>query len=257
MKTSSSRSEQLFADALAQPREERGSYLAAACGADVDLLAHLVALVAAHEGPESLMASSAASPLLRASAAPDEKPADVIGRYKLLQQLGEGGCGVVWMAEQEEPVRRRVALKTPPRVAWVYAIPHPNGSLRSRSSPLATFACAYSFGMPHSPAAISRRFISGVTGTAPSDFRRRRKAGSVAGSSLAAAGGTRTIVCLTRVVFVVRFEMVDGMGECLIEIQIRQPTFFTQAQPDDVRFVSHLQNENLECVSLPADSPAP
>src|SRR3954452_4429827 len=40
-----------------------------------------------------------------------EKPGDMIGRYKLLQQLGEGGCGVVYMAEQEEPVRRRVALK--------------------------------------------------------------------------------------------------------------------------------------------------
>ena len=39
-----------------------------------------------------------------------EKPGDRIGRYKLLQQIGEGGCGVVYMAEQEEPVRRRVAL---------------------------------------------------------------------------------------------------------------------------------------------------
>ena len=40
-----------------------------------------------------------------------EKPGDKIGRYKLLQQIGEGGCGVVYMAEQEEPIRRRVALK--------------------------------------------------------------------------------------------------------------------------------------------------
>jgi serine/threonine protein kinase len=39
------------------------------------------------------------------------QPGDRIGRYKLLQQIGEGGCGVVYMAEQEEPVRRRVALK--------------------------------------------------------------------------------------------------------------------------------------------------
>ena len=38
-------------------------------------------------------------------------PGDRIGRYKLLEQIGEGGFGVVWMAEQEEPVRRRVALK--------------------------------------------------------------------------------------------------------------------------------------------------
>ena len=42
---------------------------------------------------------------------PEEKPGDRIGHYKLLQQLGEGGCGLVYMAEQEEPVRRRVALK--------------------------------------------------------------------------------------------------------------------------------------------------
>src|ERR1017187_130175 len=40
-----------------------------------------------------------------------EQPGDKVGRYKLLQQIGEGGCGVVYMAEQEEPVRRRVALK--------------------------------------------------------------------------------------------------------------------------------------------------
>jgi serine/threonine protein kinase/WD40 repeat protein len=40
-----------------------------------------------------------------------EKPGERIGRYKLLQQIGEGGCGVVYMAEQEQPVRRRVALK--------------------------------------------------------------------------------------------------------------------------------------------------
>src|SRR5215467_292761 len=40
-----------------------------------------------------------------------EKPGDRIGRYRLLQEIGHGGCGVVYMAEQEEPVRRRVALK--------------------------------------------------------------------------------------------------------------------------------------------------
>src|SRR5437016_1316208 len=45
------------------------------------------------------------------SALLSEKPGDRIGRYKLLQQIGEGGCGVVYMAQQEEPVRRRVALK--------------------------------------------------------------------------------------------------------------------------------------------------
>src|ERR1035441_3077328 len=42
---------------------------------------------------------------------PSEKPGDRIGHYKLLQQIGEGGMGTVWMAEQAEPVRRKVALK--------------------------------------------------------------------------------------------------------------------------------------------------
>jgi serine/threonine protein kinase len=40
-----------------------------------------------------------------------EKPGDWIGPYRLLEEIGEGGCGVVFLAEQEEPVRRRVALK--------------------------------------------------------------------------------------------------------------------------------------------------
>jgi hypothetical protein len=40
-----------------------------------------------------------------------EKPGDHIGHYKLLQQIGEGGCGIVYMAKQEMPVRRQVALK--------------------------------------------------------------------------------------------------------------------------------------------------
>ena len=53
----------------------------------------------------------ASSGTIRIPAISSEKPGDKIGRYKLLQQIGEGGCGVVYMAEQEEPVRRRVALK--------------------------------------------------------------------------------------------------------------------------------------------------
>jgi hypothetical protein len=44
-------------------------------------------------------------------ATPSEKAGDHIGRYKLLQKIGEGGCAVVYMAEQEKPVQRRVALK--------------------------------------------------------------------------------------------------------------------------------------------------
>src|SRR5262249_5500559 len=49
--------------------------------------------------------------MVRPSVEPAEKPGDRIGRFKLLEQIGEGGCGVVYVADQEEPVRRRVALK--------------------------------------------------------------------------------------------------------------------------------------------------
>jgi serine/threonine protein kinase len=108
MSTLFSRQESLFADALVLPPAQRGTFLAQACGDDLDLLAHLVALVAAHEGPESLIPPGV---FPRAIEIPEEKPGDWIGRYKLLQKIGEGGCGMVWMAEQEEPVRRRVALK--------------------------------------------------------------------------------------------------------------------------------------------------
>ncbi len=50
-------------------------------------------------------------PTLQVSPPVSERAGDRIGRYKLLQQIGEGGCGVVYMAEQDEPVQRRVALK--------------------------------------------------------------------------------------------------------------------------------------------------
>src|SRR5579863_6599438 len=49
--------------------------------------------------------------ILSATVLSSENPGAKIGRYKLLQQIGEGGFGTVWMAEQEQPVRRRVALK--------------------------------------------------------------------------------------------------------------------------------------------------
>src|SRR5262249_23761925 len=54
---------------------------------------------------------AASAKTLQSSAVPGEKADDRIGPYRLLQQIGEGGCGVVYMAEQAEPVHRRVALK--------------------------------------------------------------------------------------------------------------------------------------------------
>jgi eukaryotic-like serine/threonine-protein kinase len=118
MSTHPSREESLFAEALEHWPADRAAFLARACGSNVALLARIAALIAAHEGEDSLLAST---PLPAAVSRHEEKPGDVIGlsavgsakggRYKLLQKIGEGGCGVVWMAEQQEPVHRRVALK--------------------------------------------------------------------------------------------------------------------------------------------------
>jgi len=107
------REEALFAAALEKPtRAERAAYLEGACGGDFALRARLEALLAAHQAsggvldvpPSALPTTTAYRPLT-------EGPGSVIGPYKLLQQIGEGGMGVVYMAEQQEPVRRKVALK--------------------------------------------------------------------------------------------------------------------------------------------------
>jgi serine/threonine protein kinase len=98
----------IFDAVLQLPEEQRDAYLEQACGADMELLQRVRSLLNANERQTELLApvsTSVVSPAL------SEKAGDTIGRYKLLQQIGEGGCGVVYMAEQEEPVRRRVALK--------------------------------------------------------------------------------------------------------------------------------------------------
>ncbi len=89
--------------------EERSAYLMGACVGDSVLLARVQALLQANEAPEDFLPEQP-----RESAVPSlvtEKPGDRIGTYKLLEQIGEGGCGIVYMAEQVEPIRRRVALK--------------------------------------------------------------------------------------------------------------------------------------------------
>jgi WD40 repeat protein/serine/threonine protein kinase len=105
--------ETIFATALALPPEERARYLDKSCRDDANLRQRVEVLLQAHAGGGFLEepAAPVAAQTLRISPAISERPGDMIGRYKLLQQIGEGGCGVVYMAEQEEPVQRRVALK--------------------------------------------------------------------------------------------------------------------------------------------------
>jgi eukaryotic-like serine/threonine-protein kinase len=106
------REEAVFEAALKLSAGERTAYLDQACAGDADLRRRVEALLGAFERAGGFMKQPAAPErTIRLSPAPTEKPGDRIGRYKLLEQIGEGGCGVVYVAEQEEPVRRRVALK--------------------------------------------------------------------------------------------------------------------------------------------------
>jgi len=113
----------VFNAALQLPAGQRAAYLDGACAGENALRLKIEALLRVHdevgtflENPTQEAGPSAAekpgpSGTIRISAPPIEQIGERIGRYKLLQQIGEGGCGVVYMAEQEEPVRRKVALK--------------------------------------------------------------------------------------------------------------------------------------------------
>ena len=106
------RERDIFIAALAKNAAERDAYLSAACGGDAELRRRVDELLAAHEKEQSFFLDA---PLPGVQFTIDqpakEKLGTQIGPYKLLQQIGEGGMGVVYMAEQTEPIARRVALK--------------------------------------------------------------------------------------------------------------------------------------------------
>src|SRR6266851_4934914 len=92
--------------------EERFAYLRAACGEDEDLRLRVQRLLNAQPQLGSFLQRPAASLVGTADDAPlAEQPGTIIGPYKLVEQIGEGGFGVVFMAEQQQPLRRIVALK--------------------------------------------------------------------------------------------------------------------------------------------------
>src|SRR5262245_35558598 len=109
--------ESLFFAALERPPGERGAYLDGACGGDAELRACLDKMLAAQTGLGEFLDRPHPVPAeaLRATVVvqPPADPSGAVlaGRYKLLQKIGEGGMGTVWMAEQLQPVKRRVAVK--------------------------------------------------------------------------------------------------------------------------------------------------
>jgi eukaryotic-like serine/threonine-protein kinase len=113
MKDLPNRDVDVFTEALQQLPGKRTAYLEKACAGDSALRRRVDLLLQAHQRAGNFLGEPATgSPAVDPQGiAAGEKPGDRIGNYKLLQQIGEGGCGVVFMAEQQEPVRRRVALK--------------------------------------------------------------------------------------------------------------------------------------------------
>src|SRR5262245_45200640 len=117
--------ENVFFAALAKADPaERAAYLNEACGTDVDLRRQVDRLLAAHPQVGSFLKDDGAShPSPRKEVEPAgavgatvdelirETAGTIIGPYRLLEQIGEGGMGTVWMAEQKDPIQRRVAVK--------------------------------------------------------------------------------------------------------------------------------------------------
>src|SRR5882724_3450507 len=103
----------VFTEASRLPLEERDRYLSEACKGDAEFRLRVEALLQAYRHAGDFLQRAAGERPIKAAQVPTagEKAGDRIGHYKLLQQIGEGGGGVVYMAEQEAPVRRRVALK--------------------------------------------------------------------------------------------------------------------------------------------------
>lgn len=92
----------VFAAALALPAPERDRYLKRACGTDGGLLERLTHLLTVFKDATTFISDGPVA---------NGDVTDRIGPYRLLKELGEGGCGVAYLAEQTDPVRREVALK--------------------------------------------------------------------------------------------------------------------------------------------------
>jgi serine/threonine protein kinase len=103
---------EMFEAALELPLADRDAYLDGVCGTDAALRQRVEALLGKHDRESSFLEEPAV-PALTTLEEPAvcEQPGALIGVYKLLEQIGEGGFGVVFMAEQQQPIRRKVALK--------------------------------------------------------------------------------------------------------------------------------------------------
>jgi serine/threonine protein kinase len=111
MVNESKNEEDIYHAALKVPPTEREAYVKATCGDDLVLLEQVESLLKIRESGNNFLESPPFIEKSPLNTLPEEKPGTVIGRYKLLEKIGEGGMAVVYMAEQQEPIHRKVALK--------------------------------------------------------------------------------------------------------------------------------------------------
>src|SRR5262245_29545627 len=107
MNASPTKPRDIFVAALKLAPEQWDAYLNEACGDDEALRARERNLLLAHQEASSFLEPAVAGLTVTADEQPGEDIGTIIGPYKLLEQIGEGGFGVVYMAEQTEPVRRK------------------------------------------------------------------------------------------------------------------------------------------------------
>ena len=102
----------IFEKALDLDRpDERAAHLDEACGQDAGLRSRIEALLRSHEQAGSFLHGTAGGPALTADQAIGEKPGTQVGPFRLIREIGHGGMGVVYLAEQTQPVELQVALK--------------------------------------------------------------------------------------------------------------------------------------------------